>query len=100
MKSVILLSEAVDDLEKARDFYNYQHEGVGDYCVRSLLADIGTLADYYGIHPKHFGCSRMLASRFPFGVYYQVVESAVYVVAILDLRRDPSWIRSEMDRRS
>ena len=70
--------------------------GVGDYCVRSLIADMEKLTDYHGIHPKHFDCYRMLASRFPFGVYYQIIESAV----ILDLRRDPSWIRSELGRRS
>jgi len=100
VKPVILLAEAVEDLENARDFYDRQQQGVGDYCVRSLIADMGKLADYHGIHPKHFGCYRMLASRFPFGVYYQIIESAVAVVAILDLRRDPSWIHSEMDRRS
>ena len=100
MKPVILLAEAVEDLENARDFYDRQQAGVGDYCVRSLIADTEKLADFHGIHPKHFGCYRMLASRFPFGVYYQNIESAVCVIAILDLRRDPSWIHSEMDRRS
>jgi len=73
---------------------------VGDYCVGSLIADLEKLADYHGIHPKHFGCFRMLASRFPFGMYYQIINSAVCIVAILDRRREPSWIRSGMARRS
>ena len=69
MKPVILLAEAVEDLEHARDFYDHQQQGVGDYCVRSLIADMEKLGDYHRIHPKHFGCYRMLASRFPFGLY-------------------------------
>lgn len=36
----------------------------------------------------------MLASRFPFGVYYLEAQPETRVVAVLDLRREPSWIRS------
>jgi hypothetical protein len=83
VKPLILLAEAVEDLENARDFYDRQEQGVGDHCVHSLIADMERLAD-----------------RFPFGMYYQIIESTVCVVAVLDLRRDPSWIRSEMEKRS
>jgi hypothetical protein len=55
VKPVILLAEALEDLENARDFYDRQQQGVGDYCVGCLIADMEKLADYHGIHPKHFG---------------------------------------------
>ena len=48
---------------------------------------------------RFFGCYRMLASRFPFGLYYQETSAEIRVVAILDLRRKPSWIRRELRRR-
>jgi hypothetical protein len=72
---------------------------VGDYCVTSLLADIESLSLYHGIHRQQYGCFRMLGSRFPFGIYYLEAEHQTCVVAVLDLRRDPSWIRQRVTRR-
>lgn len=99
MKSVIVLSEAAQDLEIGRDFYDSQDIGVGDYFVDSLLSDIENLRLFYGIHPLHFGYHRMLASRFPFGIYYENTDETVQVVAVLDLRKDPLWLRLELSTR-
>jgi len=54
---------------------------------------------YHGIHQRHWNCFRMLASRFPFGIYYVEAEQETRVVAVLDLRRSPSWIRQQVRRR-
>ncbi len=75
-------------------------KGSGDYFVESILSDLDSLVLYAGIHPIYFGFSRMLPDRFPFGIYYEVEGDVAYVYAILDLRRDPLWIRSELTRRS
>jgi hypothetical protein len=96
MRRVIILAEAVDDLEEAQRFYDEQEPGIGNYCVASLLADIESLALYHGIHSRQYGCFRMLASRFPFGIYYLESEHETRVVAVLDLRREPGWIRTEV----
>jgi hypothetical protein len=37
-----------------------------------------------------FGYHRLLAKRFPFAVYYRVIDNAVIVFAVLDCRRNPS----------
>ena len=37
MKRVVVLAEAAEDLEEAREFYEAAEIGVGDYCVSSLL---------------------------------------------------------------
>lgn len=100
MKRVIVLADAAEDLEAARDFYDMQESGVGGYCVDSLLADIESLGLFSGIHPLHFEFHRMLASRFPFGIYYREHGNETQVFAVLDLRRDPSWIRKEMGKRA
>ena len=42
----------------------------------------------------------MLSKRFPFGIYYEVEGETDFVYAILDMRRDPSWIRSELSKRT
>lgn len=99
MRRVVVLAEAADDLEAARSFYDSQQAGIGEYCVTSLLADIESLALYHGIHRQQYGCYRMLATRFPFGIYYLQAEHETQVVAVLDLRRNPSWIRKQVTGR-
>jgi hypothetical protein len=42
----------------------------------------------------------MLASRFPFGIYYREHGGETQVFAVLDLRRDPNWIRKELRKRA
>jgi hypothetical protein len=99
MRRVVVLAEAGEDLEEARRFYDAREPGVGDYCVTSLLADIESLVVHHGVHRRQHGCFRMLAGRFPSGVYYLEAQHETRVVAVLDLRREPSWIRSRVKRR-
>jgi hypothetical protein len=99
VRPVVLLSQAADDLAAAEDFYEAHGPGMGSYCVDSLLSDVESLVLFHGIHSVHFGCHRMLASRFPFGIYYLETPKETRVVAILDLRRNPSWIREELKDR-
>lgn len=99
MRPVLLMAAAAEDLEAARDFYNEREFGVGEYCVDSLLTDIESLSLYHGVHRLQFGCHRMLATRFPFGIYYLDSEEQTQVVAVLDLRRKPSWVRKQVRKR-
>jgi plasmid stabilization system protein ParE len=99
MRRVVVLAEAAEDLEAARAFYNAQEAGVREHCVNSLLTDIESLALYHGIHRQQHGCFRMLANRFPFGIYYLEAEHQTRVVAVLDLRRHPGWIRRQVKQR-
>ncbi len=43
-----------------------------------------------------FGCWR---TGFPSGIYYRETKSETQVIAVLDLRRDPNWIRKELSWR-
>ena len=96
---VQVLEEAFDDLDAGREFYERREEGVGEYFTASLLADLKSLRFLAGIHTRHHGYLRMLASRFPFAVYYEIVDDAARVVAVLDMRRDPASIRSILTHR-
>lgn len=86
-RQVVLLSSAEADLRAARVFYASQDARVGDYCLDSLLSDIDRLAFFAGIHIETFGFYRMLASRFPFSIYYRIFGDTVVVAAVLDNRR-------------
>ena len=99
MRSVVVLADAAEDLEIGRDFYDFQEFGIGSYFVDSLLADVESLALFHGIHPIHWGFHRMLASKFPFGIYYEDSPTETQVFAVLDLRKDPLWIHSELSNR-
>jgi hypothetical protein len=50
MKRVIVLEEAAEDIEAARDFYNEIEQGVGDYFLRRIVEDIEQLTTLSGIH--------------------------------------------------
>ena len=96
MKSASILSDAAEDLDLGKSFYDSHKIVIGEYFVDSLLSDVESLRLFHGIHKSDFGFYRMLSNRFPFGIYYDVTEKEVHVYAVLDLRRDPFWIRSEL----
>ena len=99
MRSVVVLADAAEDLEIGRDFYDSQEFGIGSYFVDSLLADVESLALFHGIHPIHWGFHRMLATKFPFGIYYDDTPTETQIFAVLDLRKDPLWTQAELSNR-
>lgn len=94
VSEVILLEEAIDDLQAGRRFYEKREEGIGSYFVDSSLADILSLRLYAGIHSIRYDYYRMLIKRFPFAAYYEIHEGVARVVAVLDMRSDPQAIQS------
>lgn len=97
--TIVVLDSAAEDIKAGKNFYNSRELGVGDYFEESILSDLDSLVLYAGNHSLHFGFHRMLSKRFPFGIYYEVKEDIAAVYAILDMRRDPVWIREELQGR-
>ncbi len=79
-------------------FYEKQQTGLGGYFLDSLYSDIDSLLLYAGIHSQHFGKYRILSDRFPYAVYYELREDLIMVRAVLDFRRDPSWISQKLNK--
>lgn len=96
---VVVLDLAERDLSAGKDFYDIQGEAVGDYFVDSISADIESLALFAGIHPKKGHFYRSLAHTFPYAIYYTIERDEIMVWAVLDCRRDPSWIQKQLGRR-
>ncbi|MCZ7637857.1 MAG: type II toxin-antitoxin system RelE/ParE family toxin [Verrucomicrobia bacterium] len=93
-----ILDSALEDLDRGRRFYERQGETLGAYFLDSLFAEIDSLVLYAGVHRKVFGFHRLIARRFPYGVYYRVEDGEVVVVwRVLDLRRSPSVIRKALE---
>jgi plasmid stabilization system protein ParE len=94
---IVIQSSALADLADGFDFYERIEPGLGGYFLDSLYSDIDSLMQYAGIHMIHFGkYHRLLSKRFPYGIYYQVEGNTVLVRAVLDLRRDPEWIKRRL----
>ncbi len=92
-----ILPSALDDLRDGWQFYEEQSEGLGDYFQNSLFSDIDSLLLYAGIHRTVFGFHRLLSHRFPYAIYYRIADSQTVVVwRVLDLRRDPESITTEL----
>ena len=96
LREVKILVSAAIDIERARRFYDAQQLGVGDYFIESVLGDLGSLRLHAGVHRKTLGYHRALCQRFPFAIYYEIAADIVQVVAILDMRREPSWIQKSL----
>jgi hypothetical protein len=93
---VEIVDAAEIDLEEGFHFYERQSSGLGSYFLDSLYSDIDSLAYFGGIHCIVFGYYRLMSKRFPFAVYYKVSGDTVMVMAVLDCRRNPSWIRKRL----
>ncbi len=95
------LSSANQDLVDGYWFYEEQKDGLGRYFLDSLFDDIDSLENLAGVHQVFFQkYYRKLSQKFPFAIYYQVRQDRVYVYAILDCRKNPSWIRKKIDKLS
>lgn len=99
IKDVYLMEEAVEDLYGGSAFYDLQEAGVGDYFWDCMIADIESLVIYAGIHRRESGFYKMFAKRFPYAIYYDIIEEIASVVAILPMRRNPAWISSKLRKR-
>ena len=92
-----VLDAARDDLIAGFGFYEAREQGIGDHFLACLYADVESLKIFGGIHRRVYkNLQRALSKRFPFAIYYTVENDSVIVRAILDCRRNPSWIRSRL----
>ena len=89
-----ILASARDDLIDGFHYYEQKEGGLGNYFLASLYSDIESLRIFGGIHAKAYrGYHRSLSQRFPFAIYYTLEGDTVVVRAVMDCRRNPSWIR-------
>ena len=97
MIKVRISDDAIADLIEGHWFYEAQESGLGDYFTSCLIADIEGLKVSAGIHRVVYGDYHRLLSRvFPYGVFYTLDKEVVVVWAVVDLRRDPEWIRNHL----
>jgi hypothetical protein len=96
---VQILASARDDLIDGFCFYEEKESGLGDYFLSSLYSDIESLRIFGGIHFRPYrDYYRALSKHFPFAIYYTMDDSTVLVRAVVDCRRNSSWIRQHIKK--
>lgn len=93
-----ILDDAQEDLLNGFRFYEFRHVGVGTYFLDCLFSDIDSLILYAGVHSVVHDYHRLLSKRFPYAIYYKVTGKIIRVFAILDCRRNPTWIRKRLKK--
>ena len=93
-----ITKSAYNDIVVAQNFYKTQKPGLGEYFQNSIFADIDSLNIYAGIHKVQQGHYRLLSKKFPYAIYYKIVDNAIIVTAILDCRRNPLWIKKKLKK--
>ena len=99
MTHLRISEDALHDLNEGFLFYEAQQPGLGDYFSTCLRADIEGLRLTAGVHRVVYRDYHRLLSRvFPYGIFYTRLDAEVAVWAVIDLRRDPDWIRTRLNR--
>ncbi len=94
---VIVADSAKRDLVDGFDFYHLQEPSAGWYFLDCMYSDIDSLSYLGGIHSKSFKqLHRMVCSKHPFAIHYELRDETVRVVAVLDGRRSPAWIKKKL----
>ena len=93
-----ILSLGETDLLDGFRFYERQTAGIGWYFLESLNSDIESLRLYAGVHRSVFGYHRLLSKRFPYAVYYDLTSDEIRVWRVLDCRRNPRWITTQLKK--
>lgn len=93
-----LSEEASTDLAKGILFYETQARGLGAKFLQTMESAIESLRRYGGIHARDNGYQRLLVRKFPFAIYYQIVDEDIEIVAVIDGRRDSDWIARRLGR--
>ena len=87
---VRLREEADQDLAEAATWYEQQRQGLGQKFLDEALAIFRAIAAQPMMYPVlHRSTRRALISRFPFGVYFRVVDTQIVVLAIMHGSRHP-----------
>ena len=87
---VVWTRDANEDLLEARAWYDNIRPHLGERFARAVEEVIGTIAE----HPLQFPVvyrSRRRAGvhRFPYGIFFEVQEQRIVVIACFHGRRDP-----------
>ena len=83
---------AEKELNEAIDYYNECQDGLGLAFAKEVNKSIQNILSY----PQAWSSlskntRRCLTNRFPYGVIYQILHDEIYIIAIMQLNRKPTY---------
>jgi plasmid stabilization system protein ParE len=89
--------EAEAEFLSAINYYEERHVGLGQDFAREVYAGVQSIIE----HPKTWpvfdrAIRRRLISRFPYAILYSAERETVHILAVMHLRRDPSYWKSRL----
>jgi len=92
-------SEAIEDIKESISYYEQKAQKGSDF-----ETDFQDAADRVMENPLLYpilddkGYRRCLFSRFPYGLFFKIMDDYIYVIAVAHHRRKPHfWINRESD---
>ncbi len=84
-------SSALTEAKEAARHYQQHDNELGRIFLDEVDATVTRiLANPHAWHPLSQRTRRCRTHRFPFGLIYQIRPNEILIVAVMDLRRDPS----------
>lgn len=94
---LILLSKADSEIQAAFNRYEDYQAGRGELFLRHVDVAIGLILRNPQIGPVYENpYRRMLVRDFPYGIFYQVQPKRIIIVALMDLRQNPTLVRKSL----
>jgi plasmid stabilization system protein ParE len=79
------------------DWYDSQRQGLGREFREAVDAAIARISDNPLAYPERYrGARRVVLRRFPYVLWYRLLENVVVVLACVHGRRDPRAIRARL----
>jgi plasmid stabilization system protein ParE len=93
VKPAVFTPDAEADVEDAFEWYEAQRPGLGAAFRRALDVAVAALQNQPEAYAViHRNTRRVLLPRFPYGLYYRVLQQNVVVVACIHGKRHPkTW---------
>lgn len=84
--------EAESEFLKAIEYYESKEKGLGYDFALEIYSTIERILAYSQAWPLvEENIRRSLVRRFPFGVLYSQLEEEIFIVAIMNLNRNPDY---------
>lgn len=92
-RRILLRPEAQTELIEARDWYESHRPGLGSRFWAAAEDAISAIAERPLAYPRvHGETRRKILERFPYAVFYRVVQEEVVILGVVHGRRHPrSW---------
>ncbi len=100
MKNSFFLAEALVEMVEAAKFYETQTPGLG----QDFLLEIYSAKEMISKNPLAWaelepGIRRCMASRFPYGILYQMDEADIIITSVMHLKRRPGYWKERLNRK-